>query len=108
MVAGRLKLLFVRLRVQGSQRVEGKQKVNRTLLPPVRGEVGKVRDLGHPVPIGLGCIARSAQLHQHGRGGLRSMIEQHLHHRGRSLHSVPQVRNVRSGLVVQQSGHDFT
>ena len=95
MVAGRLKLLSDCACWVHNFWVEGEQKVDRTLLPPVGGEVGKIRDFGHPVPIRLGCVAWSAQLHQHGRGGLWSVIEQHLHPRGLSLHSMPQVCNVR-------------
>ena len=71
-----------------------------TWLPPVRGEVGKVGDFGHPVPIRLGSVAGSAQLHQHCSGGLWSMVEQHLHHMGLGMNSVSQVYKRRSGLVL--------
>ena len=88
--------------------MQGKQGVDGTLLPPVRGEVGKVRDFGHPVPVRLGGVAGGAQLHQHCSRGLWSMVEQHLHHRGLSLHSMPQVCSTRSGLAGQQLGQPFT
>ena len=53
---------------------QGKQQKST----PVSCKVGKVRDLGNPVPIWLGRIPRSAQLHEQGCRGFWPVVQQHL------------------------------